>query len=72
MDSESIFDVDNQITQAGLSATIQLESDKKLDDFSNPFATTSNSKSARRSSTFNSNESFLLDKPQTSFQFGQS
>jgi DNA-directed RNA polymerase subunit RPC12/RpoP len=71
MDSQSIFDVDNQITQAGLNATIQLESDSKLSEFTNPFTGSSGPRIARRSSNFHSTESFLLDKPQPPSTLGK-
>ncbi len=72
MDSQSIFDVDNQITQAGLSASIQLESDRKLEEFSNPYvAPVTSSRTLKRPSKFGSSDPFLLDKPKPPSNMGK-
>ncbi len=70
--SVEIFDVDNQITEVGLTPAIQDDADFDAQEFSVPASLTQRSSSnARRSSFSDSSDSFLLDKPQLPSTLGK-
>jgi hypothetical protein len=71
MDSHSIFDVDNQITQAGLSASIHLETETRLGNVNHPLTSSGRSRTKRRRSQTGSDEPFLLDKPRPPATLGR-
>ena len=68
---DAVFHVDRQITQAGLSTSITLESELMMEKFSVPFAPSTQTGVTRQSTNPDSSSSFLLDKPQLPSTLGK-
>ncbi len=70
--SKSIFDVDHQIAQAGLSASIKLDSETAVSEFSVPFSPPAlGTKKSRLAEDKKKNDSFLLEKPKPPTTMGK-